>query len=74
MAKQLSDSVATSTATAAPSGSTRRKPSNIPRIFQGDAASVQAEIRNVYGHNISEALANDLIAFVAKAVKGEYTA
>ncbi len=35
---------------------------------------MQAEIRNVYGHNISEALANDLIAFVAKAVKGEYTA
>jgi hypothetical protein len=73
MAKQSSDSAKTSTNSEAASGSTRRYPSRIPRIFQGnDPEAVQAEIRNVYGHNVSRAFAADLLAFVEKAMRGEY--
>lgn len=43
-------------------------------IFRSsDPATVQAEVRNVYGTTISLQLANDLIAFVEKAVRGDYT-
>lgn len=53
----------------------RRKPSNIPHIFQmGDIEAMRNEFRSIYGHEISAQFANDLKAFVEKAVKGDYSA
>jgi hypothetical protein len=41
-------------------------------VESGDAATVQQAIRDTYGFQVSEQFANDFIAFVDKAVKGDY--
>jgi hypothetical protein len=74
MAKQSSDIAQTSTATAAASGSTRRHPARIPPLVaSGDPQVVMREIRSVYGFDISEQYARDFIAFVEKAVRGDFS-
>lgn len=67
------DSAKGSESKAQASASTRRQPSNIPKIFaSGDPAAIQREIRSVYGCAVTERFAIDLLAFVEKAVKGDY--
>lgn len=52
----------------------RRRPSNIPKVFDSkDPAEVQANIYSVYGSKVSLQMATDLLAFVEKAVRGEYS-
>lgn len=73
MGKSSSDSAKTSTSTAEASGVTRRSPSTIPKVFNTkDPTEVQANIYSVYGSKVSLQLATDLLAFVEKAVKGDY--
>lgn len=37
-----------------------------------DVATVQAAIRDTYGFQVSEAFARDFVAFIDKAMKGDY--
>jgi hypothetical protein len=41
-------------------------------VESGEAAQVQQVIRDTYGFQVTEAFANDFIAFVDKAMKGDY--
>ena len=51
----------------------RRHPANIPRMVEsGDVATVQQVIRDTYGFQVTEQYANDFIAFVEKAMRGDY--
>lgn len=73
MAKQSSDSAKTSTTTEGASGSTRRQPSNISKIFDsGDVETVQREFRALYGYDQSAQFISDLMAFVEKVKRGDY--
>lgn len=51
----------------------RRSPATIPKVFESkDPEAVQATIRNVYGVTLPLPMVNDLMAFVAKAKRGDY--
>lgn len=55
-------------------GVSRRRPAQIPKILDTkDPAVVQANIYSVYGSKVTAQFAADLLAFVEKARRGDYS-